>query len=81
MKYNYAYANKHIYLKKCKLETAVLILQPQNTERENELVFHAHFLLVQFNNVHKRMRRVADKYLSGLVDKYPHLLWNGKVLI
>lgn len=41
---------------------------------------YAIILLVKFNHRQKQIRRVADKYLSGLVDRFPHLLWNAKVL-
>ncbi|VDM61613.1 unnamed protein product [Angiostrongylus costaricensis] len=44
------------------------------------LEYHAQFLLVQFNHNLKEVRRCADACLSQLVDKFPYLLWNGRVL-
>lgn len=54
--------------------------KPRDEARERELERHAQLLLVSFNHPHRQIRRVADKFLSGLVDKFPHLLWNCRVL-
>lgn len=52
--------------------------KPKDDAREAYLEEHAQFLLVNFNHPHKQIRRVSDKFLSSLVDKFPHLLWNKK---
>ena len=38
------------------------------------------FSLTEFNNPNKVIRKHADKFLSCLVDKFPHLLWSKAVL-
>ncbi|XP_075212959.1 phosphatidylinositol 4-kinase alpha-like [Lycorma delicatula] len=59
---------------------SVLMSKGRNDVRECILVKHAQFLLVHFNNVHPQVRHISDKFFSGLIDKFPHLLWNRQVL-
>lgn len=47
---------------------------------EDQLEYHAQFLLVQFNNNLREIRRVADIFLAKLIDAFPFLLWNGKII-
>ncbi|XP_029724207.2 phosphatidylinositol 4-kinase alpha isoform X2 [Aedes albopictus] len=56
------------------------VLLAQDDVREKVLESQAMLLLVYFNHIHKQIQLVADQYLSQLVDKFPHLLWNRKVL-
>ncbi|KAH1001445.1 hypothetical protein HUJ04_005466 [Dendroctonus ponderosae] len=58
----------------------VMSNKPKNEAREADLEQHAQFLLVNFNHTHKQIRRVSDKFLVALVDKFPHLLWSRRVL-
>lgn len=56
------------------------VLISEGQLRESVLESQAMLLLVYFNHIHKQIQVVADQYLSQLVDKFPHLLWNRKVL-
>lgn len=56
------------------------VLVEQDLKREKVLESQARMLLVYFNHIHKQIQLVADQYLSQLVDKFPHLLWNRSVL-
>lgn len=56
------------------------VLSSQEQVRESVLESQAMLLLVYFNHIHKQIQVVADQYLSQFVDKFPHLLWNRKVL-
>ncbi|XP_067636083.1 phosphatidylinositol 4-kinase alpha isoform X2 [Eurosta solidaginis] len=56
------------------------VLYAQDEIREKVLESQAMLLLVYFNHIHKQIQLVADQYLSQLVDKFPHLLWNRRVL-
>lgn len=56
------------------------VLLSHEQVRETVLESQAMLLLVYFNHIHKQIQVVADQYLSLFVDKFPHLLWNRKVL-
>lgn len=56
------------------------VLISEGQLRESVLESQAMLLLVYFNHIHKQIQVVADQYLSQLVDKFPHLLWNRRVL-
>ena len=58
----------------------VLTAKPKDNRRETELERHVQYLLVLFNHVQRQIRRVADRYLSALVERFRHLLWNERVL-
>nr|CAB3264847.1 phosphatidylinositol 4-kinase alpha-like [Phallusia mammillata] len=47
---------------------------------ESLLADQALFLFIKFNSVQNRIRQVADIYLSWLVERFPHVLWNARVL-
>lgn len=52
----------------------------KNKARDTELEEYSILLLVKFNHRQKQIRRAADRYLSGLVDQFPHVLWSNRVL-
>ena len=54
--------------------------KPKTKERDQNLETIAIILLIEFNNPNKNIRKHADKFLSCLVDKFPHLLWSKAVL-
>lgn len=54
--------------------------KPKDEAREADLEQHAQFLLVNFNHTHKQIRKVSDKFLVSLVDRFGHLLWSKRVL-
>lgn len=58
----------------------VLSRKPMNKSRDVVLEDLAILLLVKFNHPQEQVRRWADKYLSLLVDRFPHMLWSGRVL-
>lgn len=58
----------------------VMKKKPKDDARDHRLEEHAQFLLVNFNNPTKQIRRVADKLLSSIVGNFPHLLWSKRVL-
>lgn len=48
----------------------MIAIRDRDSQREKELEQHAQFLLVKFNHVNRQIRKVADKFLSGIVEKY-----------
>ncbi|KAF8358748.1 hypothetical protein PRIPAC_93743, partial [Pristionchus pacificus] len=72
----------------CLLSAAIVVFNSflDSAKRRGEngteaiLERHAQFLLTYFNHNLREVRRCADLCLSRLVDTFPFLLWNGRVL-
>ena len=47
----------------------IMSQRERNKDREEELEQHLHLLLIKFNHIQEKIRRVADKYISLLSDK------------
>ncbi|PIK33180.1 putative phosphatidylinositol 4-kinase alpha [Apostichopus japonicus] len=58
----------------------IMAAKPQSAEREKTLARHAQFLIIRFNHIQKQIRKVADSFLTKLVEKFPQLLWNRDVI-
>ncbi|GFO06729.1 phosphatidylinositol 4-kinase alpha-like, partial [Plakobranchus ocellatus] len=58
----------------------VLDAKPKTEEKEKHIEAHGQFLLVKFNHTYKRVRLMADKFISKFVSRFPHLLWSGSFL-
>jgi phosphatidylinositol 4-kinase len=49
-------------------------------ELDERLEFHAQFLFIYFNSPLPDIRRIADMCLTKLIEKFPFLLWNGRLI-
>ncbi|XP_076804178.1 phosphatidylinositol 4-kinase alpha-like [Clavelina lepadiformis] len=58
----------------------IIAAKDKTEETESLLADQAQFLLIKFNSVQNRIRQVADRYLSMLVNKFNHVLWSAPVL-
>ncbi|XP_013387820.1 phosphatidylinositol 4-kinase alpha-like [Lingula anatina] len=58
----------------------VMAEKPKTEAREKELEMHGQFFLVKFNHVHRKIRKLADTYLTGLFNRFPSLLLSGTIL-
>ena len=51
-----------------------------NAANEASIRVNAEYLLVHFNHPIPQMRRCADSCLTKLIDAFPFLLWNGRLI-
>ncbi|XP_065186770.1 phosphatidylinositol 4-kinase alpha-like isoform X1 [Sycon ciliatum] len=59
----------------------IMAARVKSISSEKELEDVAIYLLVQFNNkLSKRVARLADSFFSNMAERFPHVLWNRRII-
>lgn len=58
----------------------VMTQRTRDPHRESHLVELVQFLLITFNHRQRQIQRVADRFLIELLNHFPDLFWNQRVL-
>jgi phosphatidylinositol 4-kinase len=58
----------------------VMSAQPKTLARDRDLERQVQFLLVKFNHINEKLRKLADILLAKLMERFPNLLWSEKTL-
>ena len=53
---------------------------PRTSKRDQDLENMIQFLLVKFNHINKKIRALADIFLTKIMEKFSHLFWNERTL-
>lgn len=61
-------------------QDGLLLRDRMTTDREDALVLQMQFLLARFNHADPLVRQSADRYLMGLVNRFPHLSQSNRVV-
>jgi phosphatidylinositol 4-kinase len=58
----------------------VMSAKPKTLQRDRDLERQVQFLLVKFNHINEKLRKLADILLAKLMERFPNLLWSEKTL-